>query len=120
MAETPADLGHDATAYVLPPLNVIRHKAAGDIRPAAGSLFVGDVSATTLHDVKRQTADARAEACAALVPADGPCVLWCDTDYEADALRAAIPDAIEVRGSHTPDQSRSATLLHSRMARRAS
>lgn len=103
MAETPADLGHDATAYVLPPLNVIRHKAAGDIRPAAGSLFVGDVSATTLHDVKRQTAEARAEACAALVPADGPCVLWCDTDYEADALRAAIPDAIEVRGSHTPE-----------------
>lgn len=104
MAETPADLGHDASAYVLPPLHVIRHKAAGDIRPPAGALFAGDVSATTLHDVKRQTAEARAEACAALVPADGPCVLWCDTDYEADALRAAIPGAIEVRGSHTAER----------------
>ncbi len=104
MAETPADLGHDASAYVLPPLHVVRHKAAGDIRPAAGALFAGDVSATTLHDVKRQTAEARAEACAALVPADGPCVLWCDTDYEADALIAAIPGAVEVRGSHTAER----------------
>lgn len=104
MAETPADLGHDASAYVLPPLHVVRHKAAGDIRPAAGALFAWDVSATTLHDVKRQTAEARAEACAALVPADGPCVLWCDTDYEADALIAAIPGAVEVRGSHTAER----------------
>lgn len=104
MAETPADLGHDATAYILPPLNVVRHKAAGDVRPAAGALFAMDVSATTLHDVKRQTASARAEACASLVPTSDACVIWCDTDYEADALLAAIPDAIEVRGSHTAER----------------
>lgn len=104
MAETPADFGHDASAYVLPPMHVIRHKAAGDIRAPAGALFASDVSATTLHDVKRQTAESRAEACAGLVPADGPCVLWCDTDYEADALMAAIPGAIEVRGSHTAER----------------
>lgn len=99
MAETPADLGHDASEYVLPPLNIHRHKAAGDIRPAAGMLFAGEVSATTLHDVKRQTAEARAEAVAALVPREGACLIWADTDYETDALRAAIPEAIEVRGS---------------------
>jgi hypothetical protein len=28
-----------------------------------------------------------------------PWIVWCDTDYEADALRARIPEAIEVRGS---------------------
>jgi hypothetical protein len=104
MAETPADLGHDATAYILPPLSVVRHKAAGDVRPAAGALFAMEVSATTLHDVKRQTASARAEACASLVPASDACVIWCDTDYEADALLAAIPEAIEVRGSHTAER----------------
>lgn len=108
MAETPADLGYDASAYVLPPLNVVRHKAAGDIRPPAGALFGGEVSATTLHDVKRQTAEARAEACASLVPAAEPCVIWCDTDYEADALRAVIPDAIEVRGSHKAEDKETA------------
>lgn len=103
MAETPADLGHDASEYVLPPLRVHRHKAAGDIRAPAGLLFAQDVSATTLHDVKRQTAGSRADAVAALVPADGACLIWCDTDYEADALRAAIPAAIEVRGSMTAE-----------------
>jgi len=103
MAETPADLGHDASEYVLPPLRVHRHKAAGDIRAPAGLLFAQDVSATTLHDVKRQTADARADAVASLVPASGACLIWCDTDYEADALRDAIPGAIEVRGSMTPE-----------------
>lgn len=104
MAETPADLGHDASAYILPAMHVIRHKAAGDIRPAAGSLFAGDVSATTMHDVKRQTADARADMCASLAPHDGACVVWCDTDYEADAIKSRIPEAIEVRGSHSPDR----------------
>lgn len=99
MAETPADLGHDGSEYILPPMRVHRHKAAGDIRAPAGLLFANELSATNLHEVKRQTADARAEAVAALVPADGPCLIWCDTDYEADALRSAIPGAIEVRGS---------------------
>lgn len=99
MAETPADLGHDGSEYILPPMRVHRHKAAGDIRAPAGALFMTDISATTMHDVKRQTAEARAQMCAGLVPIDRPALLWCDTDYEADALRHAIPDAIEVRGS---------------------
>ncbi len=104
MAETPADLGHDASAYALPPLNVIRHRAAGDIRPPAGALFAADVSATTMHDVKRQTADARADMCASLIPDSGPVVIWVDTDYEADAVTARISEAVEVRGSHTAER----------------
>ena len=104
MAETPADLGHDASAYVLPQLVVHRHKAAGDIRPAAGELFAADISATSMHDVKRQTAAARADMCASLVPQSGACVIWCDTDYEADAIMAAVPGAVEVRGSHTAER----------------
>lgn len=104
MAETPADLGHDGSAYILQPMRVLRHKAAGDVRAPIGGLFAGDVSATTLHDVKRQTADARAEAAARIVPDGEPCVIWCDTDYEAEALMACIPDAVEVRGSHTAER----------------
>jgi len=99
MAETPADLGHDASEYILPDLRIHRHKAAGDVRAAAGALFAAELSATTMHNVKRQTAEARAEMCASLVPAEGSCLIWCDGDYEADALRASIPHAIEVRGS---------------------
>lgn len=109
-AETPADLGYDASRFLLPPMHVHRHKAAGDTRAPAGMLFAGDVSATTMHETKRQTAEARATMVADLVaqfPSE-PWVVWCDTDYEADALIAAIPHGIEVRGSYSADRKETA------------
>lgn len=109
-AETPADLGYDASRFVLPEMRVITHKAAGEAKAEAGSLFAGDVSATTMHAAKRETAEARADMVARLVYDDPtePWVIWCDTDYEADALAARIPDAVEVRGSHHPDKKEAA------------
>lgn len=100
MAQSPEDLGFDGSRYVLPPLNVIRHKAAGtNVKPMEGSLFVSDLSATNMHDVKRQTANARAELIASLADNAEPFIIWTDTDYEADAVKAMMPDAVEVRGS---------------------
>lgn len=104
-AETPADLGdaESAARFVLPPLNVRRHRAANSAPVVTDGLFAADVmSATNMHDVKRQTADARADVVAALVNnTTDAWVVWCDTDYEADALAKRIPDAVEVRGSHS-------------------
>ena len=102
-AENPADLGFDGSRFVLPPMQVHRHKTFGDIRPAAAALFVEDMSATNIHHVKRQTAEARAEAAAALVAAEPgePWIVWTDTDYEADAVKHRIAGAIELRGSMT-------------------
>lgn len=109
-AETPADLGYDATRFVLPPLNLHRHQAAGDTRRAAGSLFAEDVSATTMHALKRETATARAEAVAALIDAEPgeAWVVWCDNEAEADALRDTITGAVEVRGSQSTEQKEAA------------
>ena len=111
-AETPADLGFDDTGFVLPPLNIIRHAVAGDTRPVAGMLFAGDVSATNMYDVKRQTADARAQSVAALVKAQPhePWLLWCDTDAEADAVLKVLPECVEVRGSHSPERKEDALM----------
>lgn len=106
MIETPADMGFDGSAYVLPPLNVIRHKAEAEARTMDGTLFGADVSATDMFAVKRHTSNARADVVGALVarePAE-PWVVWCDTDNEADALKARIPGAVEVRGSHPPER----------------
>lgn len=109
MAEMPSDLGGDDTDFVLPPMKIIRHRA--EASPIKGSDLFGmvDMSATSMFDVKRKTADNRAKAVAGLVDGSEPWVIWCDTDGEADALKALLPDAHEVRGSHTPEQ-KEATL----------
>lgn len=106
MAETPADLGFDASRFVLPPLNIIRHQVQAEAKAAEGMLFDAHVSATNMHDLKRQTADARSAMIAGLVEAepDHSWIIWCDSDYESDILRRVIPNAVEVRGSHSIDQ----------------
>lgn len=111
MASLPSDLGDSDEGYILEPLVVERHDAKSAIPIASDGLFAGlAVSATDMHSVKRQTAGARAEIAAALVAAEPaePWILWCDTDYEADAIMRALGaaglDALEVRGSHPIDR----------------
>ena len=101
MAQSPEDMGFDGSDYALPPLNIIRHQTLGHVKAADGQLFASEVSATTLHDVKRQTTGARADAAMAVIDADPEeaWIIWVDTDYEADALRSRITGAVEVRGS---------------------
>lgn len=106
MATLPSDLGYEDDGYILDPYVVIKHKAhAATVSARKGELFSNDASATTMFDVKRQTSAARADVIASLVNAesDQPWLVWCDTNDEADALMARIPDAIEVRGSHSSD-----------------
>lgn len=104
MAELPSDLGDKDDGFVLRPFRAIRHKAIGsNIKVADSDLFgTLQLSATNLHDVKRQTSAMRAEAAARIVATEPgePWIIWCDTDYEADALKSAVPGAVEVRGSH--------------------
>lgn len=108
MAEKPSDLGAFSDAgYDLPAFDVIRHRARSSEEAAIADIFgMAKLSATNLHDIKRQTIRARAEMAGKAVAADPsePWIIWCDTDYEADALRAAIPSAIEIRGSQSVDE----------------
>lgn len=105
--DSPADLGYDSTGFDLPPLNFIENCVHVDITSDSGSsLFRGEIlNATTLHQEMKRTSADRAEAVAALIdrsPKDpgSPWLIWCNTDYEADDLKANIPNAVEVRGSH--------------------
>ena len=99
MAQSPEDLGFDGSAYVLPPMEIIRHKADAAPVQVEGTLFAAQVSATNMHDIKRQTAGARADVMAMVSDNAEPFIAWCDTDYEADELKKRMPDAVEVRGS---------------------
>lgn len=102
---SPADLGHDASAYKLPPLNVVEHHVDHDMPPPDGQMF--STEAQTLmerRNARRASIDARVLECAAVVNSDAePWIVWCDLNAEGDALRAAIPGAVEIRGSDDID-----------------
>jgi hypothetical protein len=105
MAQSPDDIGFDGARFNLPPLNIVKHRTVGStVKPQEGSLFAGDVSATNMFDLKRQTGNARSEKVSSLIDKREAWVVWCDTNGEADALKAAIPAAVEVRGSMSIEQ----------------
>ena len=104
MAAMPSDLGDSDAGFILPPLDVQRHMVESKLRAPEDDLFASDVvSATSMHDVKRQTAGERAGIAAQLVTSNTePWVVWVDTDYEADAVRerlVGVRGVVEVRGS---------------------
>ena len=107
MIRKPSDLGFDDGRYNLPPLMVHQHTVTSCMKSAneAGFLFpmeAGDLSAR--RDARKQSIDGRVEAAAALVNGnERPWIVWCDLNAEGDALRKAIPGAVEIRGSDDAD-----------------
>jgi len=105
----PSDLGYNDDGFHLPDLVMRQHIVEADRSIDAGAekdgqarlLRMPETSATSIHREKRLTTEARADRIADSVAAEPsePWIVWCDTDYEADALTDRIPDAIEVRGS---------------------
>jgi DNA modification methylase len=105
----PSDVSaeYSDTGYVLPPLQYEDHilradQTAIEVVDKFGQAALvrdGALSATTLHRELRLSAPDRAERVASIVALDGGSwVIWCHSNYEADELVAAIPEAIEVRG----------------------
>jgi len=104
----PSDMGDFSDeGYNLPPLEMTRHNVDVDISQDRGDgmLFrVPELSATSIHAEKRRTAEDRAWAVADLVRSepDEDWVVWCETNYEQDAVMEVLTNAIDVRGNHKP------------------
>ena len=103
MLTNPADLGYDGERYKLPPLRISQHTVHTERQPEA--LFA--IEALTLQkrqQARRDSVEDRARECAVLVNADtDQWIVWCNLNSEADALKALIPDAVEISGSDQPD-----------------
>lgn len=104
----PSDMGYSDDRYQLPPLNLQHISVSTEsLPPLEGHLFRDSVlSATTLHQEMRLTAPLRADAVAELINSDPDetWLIWCNTNYEADDLIKRIPQAVEVRGSMSPEE----------------
>ena len=105
-ATLPSDLGGDDTGYVLPDIDRRIHEVAADRQEdTQGLLFrIPELSATSFHQEKRLTMQARCEKAAELATHDKPVTVWCETNEESALLGGIIPDAVEVRGDHAPEE----------------
>jgi len=120
----PSDLGYSDAGFILPELVTHRHEVRADTSYSTGEekdgqsrLFrMPETSATSIHREKRLTRDSRADVIGDIVAKDRgePWIVWCETNDEADALMARIPDAVEVRGSQTADEKEEKLIAFSR------
>ncbi|WP_375453742.1 helicase-related protein [uncultured Methylobacterium sp.] len=109
----PSDLGFSDVGFEMPELQIRRHIVqadrgidAGHERDGQARLFrIPNTSATSVHREKRLTKDDRAARVAEIVRAEPgeAWIVWVETDYDADAVREVLPEAIEVRGSLSID-----------------
>jgi DNA modification methylase len=119
--QSPADLGHDATGYDLPPLNVewvevpVDHDDATVERDGQARIFRGgNLSLPEAAREKRDTMPARVAKAVELAEqhqADNPgdqVIIWCDLNAEQDQLERELKQRgitySSVRGSQSVDE----------------
>lgn len=108
-AAMPSDLGDDDRKFVLPKLTTVYHESPRSetkVKLPKGFLFADAFSSTSMHEIKRQTSDARAKVVASVVRAEPKetWLVWVDTDYDAEAIKKVLPEITEVRGSMSIDE----------------
>ncbi len=101
---SPRDMGYEDEGFDLPPLNVEVVTVDADAVSEDRLFAVPVATLQERRQARRESLPQRVEIAAGLVnDYRGPCVVWCDLNSESEALAKAIPDAVEVRGSDTPD-----------------
>ena len=104
----PSDLGFDDDGFDLPPVvnHLVTVKVDHRAEAGSGDLFRDTtVIATQIHAENRRTINERVKAAAEIVNASADqFIVWCEGNDESEALRLAIPDAVEVKGSDTNDE----------------
>jgi hypothetical protein len=104
----PRDIGYEEPGYDLPPL--VKHQitvaVAHEANLDTGTLFA--MEANTLQERRaaaRASIAARVAAAAKIIASDpdGPWLIWCNLNDEADGLKSAIDGVTEVRGPDDPE-----------------
>jgi len=104
MFNNPADIGFKMTGYDLPMLNLIDKQIKTEKRD--NGLLFNDVaiSATNFNQELRATRKERLDLAAKIANStSGQIVIWIKQNEEGEYLRKLIPDAVEVKGSDSPE-----------------
>lgn len=104
MPRSPEDMGYEMDGFDLPGLDEQVHVVDSGI-VQEGRLFA--VEAQTMLEQQRArkaTVEKRVSMAASLVNSSvKPWIVWCDRNDESERLAMSIPDAVEVRGSDSPE-----------------
>jgi superfamily II DNA or RNA helicase len=105
-ATLPSDLGGDDAGYILPAIDRHVHEVTADRTEDSGEFLfrIPEMSATSFHQEKRLTLEARCALAAELANHDQPVTVWCETNDESARLAELIPGAVEIHGSLDPDE----------------
>jgi len=111
LLRSPSDLGYQDDRFILPELHTEQVTVEGV--PSPGWLV--PVQAQTLperREARKATVGDRVAACAEIVAREPnePWIVWCGLNAESEALTKAIPGAVEVRGSDSPEDKVDAAL----------
>lgn len=111
MVRNPEDLGYQSDGFTLPELYENVHIVDSNIEQE-GRLFP-DIADGLLDQsrARRSTIEQRCDFAAQMVNSSiEPWIVWCDLNAESDYLAKSIPDAVEVRGSDSPEHKEDAML----------
>jgi DNA modification methylase len=104
MLTRPADIGFNAKGYDLPPLHFIEKQIATDKRDNGKLFNDGSINATNFNAELRLTKLQRLSEVAEIVNnSTENFIIWVKQNEEGDELKKLIRDAIEVKGSDSPE-----------------
>lgn len=106
--QKPSDLGYDDEGYALPPIEIRKHVVSDQygkvIDKKTGQIQMTNEVARSLADAakeKRESIDRRVAVAAEIVNSapEDHFILWHDLEAERHALKAALPDVVDIYGS---------------------
>lgn len=104
MLNKPADIGFQMEGYSLPGLNLIERLVKTPKRQNGMLFNDAIVNATNFNDELRRTKEARLDLAASIAnDSDENFIIWIKQNEEGEYLRRLIPDAVEVKGSDSPE-----------------
>lgn len=110
MLREPSDLGYDNDGFNLPPLRTHHEVVQSDFDHHALIPGATPLDLNERRRARRASLDARVDRALSLTTSDESWLYWCDLNDESAALKDAIPESVEVRGSDSESHKRRALI----------